>query len=373
MKPAILFILHLPPPIHGAAQIGQLISESKKVAELFSCTFINLSTSKSVQAIGKLGIDKVFYFFKIVFLTTKMLIQQKPELCYMTIATTGKAFYKDLVIISLLKLFRKKILFHIHHQGVMKEVKRNKFRHYLYKYAFGGKRTKTILLSKNLYYDIEKYAPADKIYYCPNGIALQPGASAIRTEVKEPNTTKILFLSNMMASKGIYVLLDTCKLLHEQNQHFECHFVGDWLNTDKESFSQKIHSMGIDKKVFVHGKKINGEKNNFYKSADIFVLPSLDDSFPLVLLEAMQFSLPVISTKEGGIPDIVSDGQTGYLIHKNSPEELAQKLSFLINNPEERTKMGQTGKLKFDTHFNIDRFEKNFVDILKHYVEEPVN
>ena len=79
----------------------------------------------------------------------------------------------------------------------------------------------------------------------------------------------------------------------------------------------------------------------------------------------MQFGLPVISTYEGAIPEIVENNKTGFLVEKKNPEELANKIEFLINNQDLRIKMGVAGKEKFYNQYTLEIFENNLTTILK--------
>jgi glycosyltransferase involved in cell wall biosynthesis len=104
-----------------------------------------------------------------------------------------------------------------------------------------------------------------------------------------------------------------------------------------------------------------------FKESDIFTLPTYYQSecFPLVNLEAMQHSLPIISTSEGGVPDIVIDGVNGFLVPQQNSEALADKLEILIKDPELRIKMGLAGKKIYKEKFTLEIFEKRIVEILQ--------
>lgn len=94
--------------------------------------------------------------------------------------------------------------------------------------------------------------------------------------------------------------------------------------------------------------------------SDVFAFPTFynNECFPLVLLEAMEQGIPCISCNEGGISGIIDDAQTGFIIAKNQPEALAEKLEVLINNPDLCNKMGKAGRKKFEQEFTLNRFEK---------------
>ena len=113
------------------------------------------------------------------------------------------------------------------------------------------------------------------------------------------------------------------------------------------------------------------EKEEFFISTDIFVFPSWYkyEGFPLVILEAMSASIPVISSKgTGAIPDIISDGSTGILTERKNPEKLADAINYLIENPEIRISMGKAGKSRFEKKFtlktNIDNIIRVFNKVL---------
>ena len=94
-----------------------------------------------------------------------------------------------------------------------------------------------------------------------------------------------------------------------------------------------------------------------------------NECFPLVLLEAMEHGLPCISTTEGGIPGIVDDGKTGFLVPKHDVAVLADKILLLLNDSVLRSNMGKVGREKFEKEFTLEVFEKRMVEILSNNVK----
>ena len=107
MKSKILFILNLPPPVHGSAVVGQYIKDSKVVDNAFDTRFINLSTSLTIDEIGKKPIRKITRYFKILFKVIVSLIFYNPKVVYIAITSKGPGFYKDFPIALFAKLFKK--------------------------------------------------------------------------------------------------------------------------------------------------------------------------------------------------------------------------------------------------------------------------
>ena len=140
----------------------------------------------------------------------------------------------------------------------------------------------------------------------------------------------------------------------------------DMMDITEEIFNKRIAENELKGKVFAHGAKYGEKKSIFWKNADVFVFPTYyhNECFPLVLLEAMQHGKACIASNEGGIPAIIEEGKTGYMVKKKDAKLLADKIEFLLKNPSLCQQMGKNGKKKFLKEFTIERFENNMKNIL---------
>ncbi len=365
----ILFLLHLPPPVHGSSMVGQYIKESKGINSQYSCNYVNLLASKSIHETGKLTLTKVLGFVKVWSQLLVQLITKKPQLCYLALTATGAAFYRDVLLIALLKLFNVKRVYHLHNKGV--RIFQHRFLNtMLYKFVF--KNADVILLSKYLYIDVKTFVLMSKIHICPNGI--EDVAVATKENSSNEKPVQLLFLSNLIATKGVFVLLEACKLLKDRNIDYNCNFIGGEGDISANQLHEKIQALGLENNVSHLGKKYGEEKYNYFQQADIFAFPTYysNECFPLVLLEAMSFSIPIVSTFEGGIPDVVSDGETGFLVPQKDVLALADKLELLIQNPDLRVKMGCAGRKKYEQEFTLTKFENNLATILEKIIPYKV-
>lgn len=359
MKNKILFILHLPPPIHGSSVVGKYINECVKINSEFETQYINLGTSKSIDDIGKKPLSKIVSYFKITIQTIKQLLIFKPKIVYFAITAKGIGFYKDVIIALIVKLFGFQLLLHFHNKGVSVH-QHKKIDNFLYKLVF--KNTKVILLSKLLYPDIQKYVGKENVYYCANGVPKISDFNSSKGKINK--TIQLLFLSNLIESKGVYVLLEALKIIREYELDFICNFVGGIGDIIENDFNNKVKDLQLEKYVFYLGKKLGNDKVEIFSNSDIFILPTFNECFPLVLLEAMQFKLPIISTFEGAIPEIIEDGVNGFLVEQKNVTSLSNKLEILIKNEALRVEMGAAAYLKYSNNYTLENFENNMAKIL---------
>jgi len=105
----------------------------------------------------------------------------------------------------------------------------------------------------------------------------------------------------------------------------------------------------------------------FLTEIDVYALISGIDMSPLTLQEAQLMEKPVIATNVGGVPELMKDGETGFLVKKDNPKDLLLKLSMLLNNPENSKKMGKKGREFIKNNFNLDKICNDFLNHLKNH------
>ena len=358
-KKKILFITPLPPPVHGSAMVSQYIKDSKLIKDSFDCDFVNLSTSRKMDEIGKQSIMKIFRFLGSYIGVFLKLLFNRYDLCYLAITCHGIGFLKDAPFVLLCKLFGRKVVIHQHNKGMSKCVDRQPYKWLL---PLVYKNTKVILLSWHLYEDIAKVVKREQIFICPNGI---PEISETRNIQECKNSEpRFFFLSNLIESKGVYVLLDACKILKEKGYKFICDFVGgETTEINRAVFEYAVKEKGLDEYVVYLGPKYGNEKERYWDAADVFVQPTYEDCFPLTIVEAMQHGKPVVSTDEGAIPDLVVDGMNGFVCERRNVDSLANALEILLKDKDLRVKMGIEGYNQYINKFTLNAFEKNMNDI----------
>lgn len=357
----ILFLVQLPPPVHGASMMNQHVVDIFEKSEYETKT-IELRFVENVADIGSVNMSKIYKMLTIGAKIIKNMITFKPDFVYLTLSPVGGAFYRDVLYVAILKLFRKNIVYHLHGKGIKNNLG-SWWKKRIYKFVFSN--TTVIHLSPILENDI-KGLSYKKIYFVSNGIE----KANYELKEKQNETTQLLFLSNLFVSKGLWVLVEACRLLKQKGLYFKLNIVGKEANIGFDELNKKILELELENHINVLGGKYGYEKYEILNNCDALIHPTCNDSFPLVLLEVMQFGLPIVSTYEGAIPEIVDDGVTGFLVPQKDSDALAQKIEILIKDKELREKMGQAGREKFLEKYTLEKFEQNMKKVFKEVVSK---
>jgi glycosyltransferase involved in cell wall biosynthesis len=357
----ILFILKLPPPVHGSTLMNLNVLNSTLVKEKFDASYFSLSISKEMTEVGKISWHKLKKTVGDYFNLFSVLRKIRPSLVYFAVSPVGFALFKDFIFFSIIKIYRVPVVFHHHGKGVKAKGESSRFYRFIYTRMF--KNSDHICLSKEGVSDLSPYLSREA-NIVPNGVTDKAGKIEAPKKIKP--TCRILYLSNFIINKGILDLIDACRLLKEENLDFEVSLVGKAYDISENEIRSRISGLGLDQFVKVIGPKYDEEKYRIFRESDLFVFPTkyARESFPLVILEAMQFGLPVISTYEGGIPGIIDNDVQGYLVNKNDIPTLADKMGHLIKNPHIMEAMGKRAREKYESRYTLEKFENGVVQAI---------
>jgi glycosyltransferase involved in cell wall biosynthesis len=102
-----------------------------------------------------------------------------------------------------------------------------------------------------------------------------------------------------------------------------------------------------------------------YSSSDIFVLPSLKETFGIVFLEAMHYGLPIVTTNVSAMPELITDGENGLLVPPADSQALAKALSKLVENPELREQLGERGRQRIKNAYYWEQTSSKFLSLVQ--------
>ncbi len=362
MKKKILFIGRFPPPTHGAAVMNELYFQGQEINEKFRLKKINVSYSGQVSNLGKFGAGKFFGTMKSFLCLGGDLIFFNPDLVYFEIAPHGIAFLRDSLMALMCKSRGKKILFQIHARNINKSG-----------YArFIFRNEKMIILSEKLSPELEGLFNEDQVYILPNGIKDYIGERNFQGMIKNRKSNKkplFLFLSNMYHSKGTLDTLKICNYLKKECEKFRCIFAGDFPDEEsKKEWFETRKKLGLENDCEYLGSVSGENKTELLKKANFLIFPTAyeNESFPLVILEAFMFGIPVFTYDNGAIKEMVSKDFLGSVVKKSDWKNLAKALERNLGKKQNPKKIREyfLNNYKFEIAERrlIDIFEKEITD-----------
>lgn len=186
-------------------------------------------------------------------------------------------------------------------------------------------------------------------YQIPTMKALSRGVgndAHLDTHLKHP---VFLFIGQIIPRKGVDLLLEACVILYKQGYHDYSLLVGG-DGPQRQELELLSRSQGLEESVRWVGWIDYQHLGSYFCNADVFVFPTLDDIWGMVVLEAMIFGKPVLCSRWGGAAELITDGENGYVFDPREPEELAKLMRQFIDNPELIVSMGKRAKQVIAAH-----------------------
>jgi glycosyltransferase involved in cell wall biosynthesis len=187
---------------------------------------------------------------------------------------------------------------------------------------------------------VRRYLPQKPVISVPNMIHI-PKTLAFESPV-QAKVPVIGAMSRMCHEKGLHVLIDALGKLKEKNIVFKAKIAGD--GKFKKHYLQQIAQLNLQDEVSLIGWV--DDKESFYRSLNIFCLPSLVESFGLVVLESMMYSIPMVLSKVSGPCEIVGASECALLANPNDSQDLAKHLLELIEHHHKAQELAQRAFLR---------------------------
>lgn len=191
---------------------------------------------------------------------------------------------------------------------------------------------------------LDRGVPAAKLIKVPSGIDLAP----FRPLPKEDKKFRVIFCGAVQNKKGVQYLLEAFHGLNLPDA--ELWLIGRVFEDLRPTLAKYAGSYRL------FGYVPNSELARYYSQGSVFVLPSLEEGLARVMLEAMACGLPVVATTNTGAADVVREGIDGFIVPIRDVAALQEKITFMYQNPEQRTVMGQNALARAHAEFTLDKY-----------------
>lgn len=294
---------------------------------------------------------KYLFLFSAICKIVFAKLKYRVDLAHVHMASYG-SFYRKSLLINLCKILKIKIVVHVHGACFNKfyEGLGNKKKKYISKIL--NKSEKLIVLSESWKQFFENIVPKEKIQILYNSVPLPEKKEQIMVN---KTVFTALFLGRIGERKGVYDILEIAKKLEKVN----IIIAGDG---EKKKVKDIVEKNSL-KNVTILDWLNEQEKEKYLKNADMYLLPSYDEGLPMSVLEAMSYSLPVITTNVGGIPELIQNGENGILITPGDKKALEKSIIKLCEDCEYRRSLGQNAYNTINERFNIEKYLEKLNDI----------
>lgn len=182
-----------------------------------------------------------------------------------------------------------------------------------------------------------------------------------------PQPPLFVGIGRLIEKKGFSYLLDACAQLQRRGYSFGCDIIGE--GDDKATLQEQIDNLGLSTVVHLRGALSTEDVARELRQSSALVLPCVVgadgnvDALPTVMLEAMASGCPVVSTAVSGIPEIVVEGETGFLVPERDATALATAMAKLLDDPAAIRSMGDAGRTRAGELFNLERNVRRLRDL----------
>jgi glycosyltransferase involved in cell wall biosynthesis len=207
---------------------------------------------------------------------------------------------------------------------------------------------------------------AERISVLPNAIEWEANPSTSIADAYPPSRgLELLSVGRLDGSerqKGFDDVIRALPLIRSRVPSVRYKIVG--TGTDLMRHKELAVSLGMSDRVEFLGELPTQSLHKCYEACDVFVMPSAQEGFGFVYLEAMQYRKPIVAARSGGAPEVVEDGVSGWLVEYGDTKQLAEIITELGCDPDMRFKMGRAGHQRLQEKFTFARFQESFREIL---------
>jgi glycosyltransferase involved in cell wall biosynthesis len=333
-----------------------------------------IDTSKLFDPLGKaLGIrgailglrDAIARMFKVFY----AIIKYRPNIVYITSSPSIGLFVRDIPLMFLLKFLGVRCISHLRGGKLEGFMGRNPVRRVITKWGF-----KTCTAVFVITRDVEKYARLEfgsqKVFYIPNMIEDEFVSSKPEKKIysiEEKPVMNLVHVAWQAPEKGSmelveaigYVKIPVC-----------CKLIGQVAPEHLATLKQMIEEHHLENKVFITGIQKGESLDRLYKEADILVFPTHFEGFPNVIVEAMAYGLPIITTNVGNIREMIgydTESPAGLLLEKQppvEPVELAKKIDNILQDVQLRQQMSINGQKRVKEKYLASKVIPNLESLL---------
>jgi glycosyltransferase involved in cell wall biosynthesis len=360
----VLISGHLPPPIGGVATYYRSLLDSSLPERVDLCFVQTSSQKRDLSQSGRFTLSNLILAIRDCVRFARAAMVHRPHIAHIATAL-GLSFIKHSICVVIARLLGSKVLLHPHCSfSVLYDERPRRWR-YLFRQVI--RLTNGVVALSNEWTQVQSVVPTCRVHYLPNAIDLAPYRSIAQEHMAHHRNSPpltILYLGYVGKAKGTFDLIDAAAAVLSEGIDAVFELVGDELTPGEwAQLSQRIDKAQLNGHVRLRASVVGMEKLACFRNSDVLVYPSYHEGMPIAVIEAMACGLPIVATRVGGLPDLVSDGVNGVLVEPGQPDQLAAALHKLYLDSELRYAMQQNSYRLASQQHDIERCVTRLIDI----------
>ena len=355
---SILAVLTCPPPWHGANIMNSLALKALQETGWRTNAITPRYGAELSDIGGRFSCAKVLELLKTFAKTCKVLFKCRPDLFYTSLNAQRVPMLRDILLSVPALLFRVPVVCHAHFSRFDEFAKNTDiFTRWLAKLYTRNIRS-IIVLANTLRPQFSSFVAPEKVKVVQNGL---PDSAVPSVEKKFDDQPTVLFLSNLIESKGYLDLLEAVPPVLKRFPSASFTFIGAPDKTEISHLEKLCSKRGLAKNVKFLGLCLAEQKNDALRNSWLLAFPTyyINEAFPLVLIESLMWGLPVVTTRVGAIEEIIESNQNGVFVSPQNPDELANEIINLLSNPLILQRLSQNNRTKYEALFTYEIFRAN--------------
>jgi len=360
----ILLVGQTPPPHHGQSVVTAMLFEHDWAD--MDVDRLRMCYSDSIDDVGRASMGKVWHLCSLILKTWKIALTKRPRILYYLPASANKTpVIRDIFYLAAVRWLFAKTVFHYHAGGLPE---------YLGTIGILGRVARMLYTRADVSIDVIKTSPPTGSFFKSKSNAIAKNGVDVEIVPRRRNDDvfQILFVGVLNEGKGVIQIVETAKCLKSDNCNFVCKLVGGWVSDDfKNQVDQKIEEYQLTENFQFTGPLSGSDKWQAYADADCFFFPSHyeAETFGLVLVEAMAFGLPLVTTHWRGIPQVVEGGECAYLCDVHSPEQYADAIEDVLKNSDRRQQMIESARKHYEKNYTREKFVGAMEEVFREVLE----
>jgi glycosyltransferase involved in cell wall biosynthesis len=355
-KPRVLVVGPTLKQMGGVGMFNEILLGSPLLRDKFDLLHLDTTRpAESADKVATLAPVNFLFFFRQWLRLVQICLFQRPKIMHQPI-TDRVSFFKEAIFMLTARLLGVRVVGHLH-GNQFTNLSENK-RGWVRRVVGGVMRLPNVVITLSdgwRRYLHEQVSPRLRVEVVPNTVDADFAGLARQIDISAPKSgdrCKVLFVGSLGTRKGVLDILKAAPLVRQQAPQVEFTLVGGLeVGAERQIIEQAqaeaLAAGGVDFPGIVTGQP----KLALFREADVFVLPSYKENFPISVLEAMAAGLPLVVTAVGALPEVLEEGTHCFFVQPGDAQALAERIVRLAQQPETRRKMGAANHALYQQSF----------------------